>query len=80
MKIVILVDYSSTNFNIDFKTSNMLISSGHNVFLAINDEQFKDLGSNCDKKIIGCSVNSGQADYKIDSNLSLDQNINNILN
>ena len=36
MKIVIFVDYSNANFNKDFMMSNMLISRGHNVFLAVS--------------------------------------------
>ncbi|MGN0960597.1 MAG: hypothetical protein ACI4PF_00190 [Christensenellales bacterium] len=57
MKIVILVDYSSPEFNKDFKLSNMLISQGHNVFLAINENQFNDLKKNCDKAVLGYSFN-----------------------
>ena len=55
MKIVIFVDYSNSEFNKDFKLSNMLISRGHNVFLAINDRQFAELKNNCDKAVKGYS-------------------------
>jgi hypothetical protein len=58
MKIVIYVDYSNNQFNKDFELSNKLISSGHNVFLAINDNQFEELKKNCDKAVLGHSVNN----------------------
>ena len=58
MKIVIYVDYSNNQFNKDFEVSNKLISSGHNVFLAINDNQFEELKKNCDKAVLGYSVNN----------------------
>lgn len=56
MKIVILVDYSNKEFNKDFQVSNKLISDGHNVFLAINSQQFDDLRSKCDGAYLGYSV------------------------
>lgn len=56
MKIVILVDYSNSNFNRDFQVSNKLINDGHNVFLAINKVQFDDLSVKCDKALLGYSV------------------------
>ena len=55
MKIVIYVDYSNKNFNKDFEIANMLIERGHNVFLAINDDQFNDLKNRCDKAVKGYS-------------------------
>ncbi|MBQ7352284.1 MAG: hypothetical protein IJW59_05455 [Clostridia bacterium] len=55
MKIVIDVNYSSSKFNMDFKLSNMLIERGHNVFLAISQEQFLQLKKNCDKAVLGFS-------------------------
>lgn len=55
MKIVIFVDYSSSEFNKDFKLSNMLISRGHNVFLAVNNTQYEGLKKNCDKAVRGFS-------------------------
>ena len=56
MKIVIYVNYTSSEFNNDFKLSNMLIERGHNVFLAVNDEQFDYFRANCDKFVIGLSM------------------------
>lgn len=58
MKIVILVDYSNSNFNKDFQMANMLIDNGHNVFLAINDNQFEDLKLKCDRAYLGYSSSS----------------------
>jgi len=58
MKIVILVNYKDKNFNKDFQVSNLIMSYGHNVFLAVNDDQFKYLMSKCDKGIIGFSGKS----------------------
>ena len=63
MKIVILVDYSDSNFNKDFKLSNMLINEGHNVFLAINKDQFNYFMPNCDKSIIGKSAVKTRQEY-----------------
>ena len=63
MKIVLYVDYSSTEFNNDFKLSNMLISGGHNVFLAVNDMQFLDLKGKCDKSYLGKSMLSKKDNY-----------------
>jgi hypothetical protein len=44
--------------NRDFKLSNMLIDNGHNVFLAVNDIQFEELKTKCDKAYIGYSYNA----------------------
>lgn len=55
MKIVILVDYSHHEFNKDFELSNVLISKGHSVFLAVNSNQFEYLNINCDKSYRGYS-------------------------
>ena len=74
MKIVIYVDYSNVEFNRDFRMSNELIALGHNVFLAVNDNQFEELKKNCDKAILGFStINSNH----VDCNLKLHK-INNI--
>ena len=63
MKIVLLVDYSNKEFNKDFMLSNSLIARGHNVFLAVNDEQFKDLLSKCDRAYLGVSATNKTASY-----------------
>lgn len=63
MKIVILVNYSDSQFNMDFKLSNELIAGGHNVFFAVNSEQFEYLSLNCDMKYRGYSM-SNSSDYK----------------
>lgn len=55
MKITIFVNYSSKEFNKDFNLANMLISKGHNVFLAINDNQFNELKIQCDRVFLGYS-------------------------
>ena len=60
MKIVILVDYSNTDFNKDFRVSNMLINQGHNVFLAINNDQFEELKSKCDNAYLGYSMKNSK--------------------
>ena len=84
MKIVIYVNYSNKEFSSDFKLSNMLIGMGHNVFLAVNDNQFKELKSNCDNAIIGASCNDLDAVknfkdlYKVDSNDDISNIICNI--
>ncbi len=57
MKILIYVDYSNPEFNKDFKLSNELLSAGHNVFLAVNNEQFDALKGNCDRVLVGYSSN-----------------------
>ena len=57
MKIVIFVDYSHEQFNKDFQLSNMLIEKGHNVFLAINQEQCEYLKKNCNVAVLGYSFN-----------------------
>ena len=62
MKIVIKVDYSSLEFNKDFKLSNMLLSKGHNVFLAVGMEQFLYLKKNCDKAVLGYSIKDKSED------------------
>ena len=63
MKIVIFVDYSNKEFNKDFQLSNMLIAKGHNVFFAINDEQFIDLKNKCDMLFLGLSAINKQSEY-----------------
>ena len=63
MKIVILVDYSNKEFNKDFILSNKLISSGHNVFLAVNIDQFLELKKNCDHAVLGVSANKLDLKY-----------------
>ena len=55
MKIVIYVDYANAQFNKDFKLANVLIEHGHNVFFAVNDEQFEYFKDKCDKSICGYS-------------------------
>ena len=55
MKIVILADYSSEQFNKDFKLSNMLLERDHNVFLATSSEQFEFFLEGCDVGVIGYS-------------------------
>lgn len=57
MKIVIYVDYSNSNISKDFNAANMLIENGHNVFFAINDEQFDFLQNKCERSVIGYSFN-----------------------
>lgn len=73
MKIVILVDYSSKEFNKDFTLSNMLIENGHNVFLAINIGQFQDLKKNCDMAVLGYSCNENT--YMENMNILKDKGI-----
>lgn len=70
MKIVILVDYSNSNFNKDFQMANILIDNGHNVFLAINDNQFDDLKLKCDRAYLGysSSIIKNNAPYIEDAN------------
>ena len=63
MKIVLLVDYSNKEFNKDFVLSNSLIAKGHNVFLAVNDNQFNDLISKCDRAYLGLSATNKVSDY-----------------
>ena len=63
MKIVLYVDYSSSEFYKDFNVSNLLISKGHNVFLAINDKQFNELKNKCDACYLGNSVLSKVSYY-----------------
>ena len=63
MKIVLYVDYSSNEFNNDFKLSNMLIGHGHNVFLAVNDTQFIELKNKCDIAYLGLSAISKKSSY-----------------
>lgn len=78
MKIVVYVDYSNVNFNKDFMLSNRLIGDGHNVFLAINNNQFEELKKNCDKSILGFSYSG--SDYNDLPNLnkiSIEEIINN---
>ena len=82
MKIVIYVNYSSIEFNKDFQLSNTLISSGHNVFLAINDIQYNELKKNCDKAVLGYSVISSVIDdeaISLDISKDIDCNIQNII-
>lgn len=83
MKIVFYVNYSDKQFNIDFKVANLLINEGHNVFFAINDEQFEYFSSNCDKSIIGLSMNNYDK-YSYVNYIKYNDNINiikdNILN
>lgn len=74
MKIVLLVDYSSKEFNRDFSLSNTLIAKGHNVFLAVNDNQFNDFAAKCDRVYLGLSACNRLSDYP---NISvIDDNIN----
>jgi len=63
MKIVIFVNYSSPEFNTDFNLSNQLIGYGHNVFLAVNDDQFLELKKNCDKAVLGLSAKNKRSEY-----------------
>ena len=75
MKIVIFVDYSNKEFNKDFVLSNSLISKGHNVFLAVNDIQFRDLLNKCDIAYLGMSADNKKQDYPsigtIDNNVDI---------
>lgn len=75
MKIVIFVDYSSKEFNSDFKLSNMLINKGHSVFLAINDNQFYELKEKCDKSYLGLSMASNNDKYPNEDILDNKDNI-----
>ena len=59
MKIVIYVDYSNSQFNKDFQVSNMLIDKGHNVFLAVTEEQFEYFKDKCDRSFVGYSHGDG---------------------
>jgi len=81
MKIVIFVDYSNSNFNNDFKLSNMLIERGHNVFLAINKTQFDELKKNCDLAVCGVSSDFSDLSYDLhlDKNNDIEYNLNLIL-
>ncbi len=73
MKIVIYVDYSNKEFNKDFMLSNTLIARGHNVFLAVNDEQFKELSLKCELSLIGISYNKNfEGIKKITKFMSID--------
>lgn len=75
MKIVLLVDYSNKEFNKDFMLSNSLIARGHNVFLAVNDVQFKDLLLKCDRAYLGMSATDKSASYPsigiVDNNIDI---------
>lgn len=54
MNIVIFVDFSSSQFNMDFKLSNALTTM-HTVFLASNIDQLNELRKKADKVLIGYS-------------------------
>lgn len=55
MKIVLYVDFGNCNFNKDFELSSMLLSRGHNVFLASNLNQLEYLATKCDRVVCGYS-------------------------
>ena len=63
MKIVLLVDYSNKEFNKDFMLSNSLIARGHNVFLAVTDNQFAELIAKCDRAYLGMSAIHKSSEY-----------------
>lgn len=62
MKIAIYVNYSSANFNNDFVMSNTLIANGHNVFLAVTEDQLNYFRENCDIVCRGVSA-VGEAQF-----------------
>lgn len=84
MKITIYVDYSNAQFNNDFVMANRLIAGGHNVFLAVNDNQFEELKKNCDIAILGYSFDRIDKKYmdsvSIDKTVSIDDMIKKVIN
>lgn len=54
MKIIIYVDYSSSEFNKDFALSNALLTV-HNVFLVSSEKQLEDYKDKADFILIGYS-------------------------
>ena len=66
MKIAIYVNYANNNFNKDFKVSNELLGRGHNVFLAVSDEQLLYFKGNCDIVCLGYSMAEFGDKYKLD--------------
>lgn len=73
MKIVIYVDYANDQFNKDFKLANVLIEHGHNVFFAVNDEQFEYFKGKCDLTINGYSMYGRTA--VLDTNIEFNNQI-----
>ena len=55
MKIIILVDYSSGEFNKDFDLGNALISQGHTVLLVNTIEQLERSFNSYDMLLMGNS-------------------------
>jgi len=83
MKIAIYVDYSNSQFNKDFVMANKLIEMDHNVFLAVNDNQFKHLKSNCNKAVLGYSYSNNYNEkehLKLEEEFSIDYSIDLIIN
>ena len=56
MKIILIVDYKSSEFNKDFRLANDLIKD-HSVFLVTNVEQLKSAEPYYDLILIGYSIN-----------------------
>lgn len=55
MKVIILVDYSSSEFNRDFDLGNALISQGHTVLLVNTIEQLENSFNSYEILLIGNS-------------------------
>ena len=62
MKIIIYVNFSSSEFNKDFKLSNALIDYGHTILLVSNSEQLEVAYSSYDILLYGNSF-SGLNDF-----------------
>ena len=78
MKIIIFVDFASSEFNKDFVISNALTQE-HTVLLVTSMEQLLAAKDSYDVVLIGNSINANTTEFVSIKNMSLQEITENIL-